>query len=49
MWCKERFVVLRRRAKVSPREDFTFEQLEAKCMFLYAERDTVFGQGTERK
>ena len=26
-------------------EDFTFEQLEAKCMFLYAERDTVFGQG----
>ena len=30
-------------------EDFTFEQLEAKCMFLYAERDTIFGQGKKGK
>jgi hypothetical protein len=24
-------------------EDFSFEQLEAKCMFLYADKGTVFG------
>jgi len=28
-------------------EDITFEQLEAKCMFLYADKKAVFG--TERK
>ena len=28
-------------------EDFTFEQLESKCLFLYADRGTVFG--TRRK
>ena len=28
-------------------EDFSFEQLEAKCMFLYSDRGAVFG--TKRK
>lgn len=28
-------------------EDFTFEQMEAKCMFLYADKKTLFG--TERR
>jgi len=28
-------------------EDFSFEQLEAKCMFLYSDRGAVFG--TNRK
>lgn len=28
-------------------EDFTFQQLESKCLFLYADRGTVFG--TRRK
>ena len=30
-------------------EDFSFEQLEAKCMFLYADKDTVFGQEKKGK